>query len=119
MEPGRELDKLVAQKVMGAFVRQNEKGLYDLVIPGGVNQVDFVEADDALEASPPYSTDIAAAWEVVERLADGSHGGFDCGIDWDGGWWACFEEPGGNKYHVENQDTAPQAICLAALDTIR
>jgi hypothetical protein len=64
---------------------------------------------------PPFSTDIAAAWEVVEKLADGIHGGFDLVLDWDGGWEACFEIPGGQKVVSVNCDTAPLAICRAAL----
>jgi hypothetical protein len=50
MSPGLELDILVAEKVMG--FRDTDAGQYF-----------------SASAVPPYSTDIAAAWQVVEKLA--------------------------------------------------
>lgn len=58
------------------------------------------------EPIPDYSTSIAAAWEIVEKLLNEGHGirlygrqGFTVNID---GW-------------EETADTAPMAICLAFL----
>ena len=64
------MDALVAEEVMGAYVRQSDEGLWDLVIPGGVNQVDFVSKEGIWGASPRFSTDIAAAYQMEERIAE-------------------------------------------------
>lgn len=78
---------------------------------------------------PPFSTDIAAAWRLVERLTPT----FTLRrVDWamrdrgDGvtymqenayhnGWWAVATEEGGEYSFAE---TAPHAICLAALKAV-
>ena len=52
MEPGRELDALVAEKVMG--LTTGPDSYFDCAY----------EADDALH----FSTDIAAAWEVESTM---------------------------------------------------
>jgi hypothetical protein len=95
MEPGRELDALVAEKVMGwtkvgenAWEAPNIKG-YPLL--------------------PRYSTDIATAWEVVEKIAQKWH---DFNIGRHHGKWSI----GWNyKGSVVDLKTAPEAICKAAL----
>lgn len=51
----RELDARIAERVMGW--RHDEYGGYDT--PTGYRLPDEI---------PPYSTDIRAAWEVVERM---------------------------------------------------
>ena len=65
LEAGRELDALVAEKVMGLLVTNHgtAKIIYGKVEVDGKEHVTF---------SPvrPYSTDIAAAWEVVEKMSD-------------------------------------------------
>ena len=53
LEAGLELDALVAEKVMGWFVA---KGPHSPTSPP--------------DLIPRYSTDIAAAWEVVEKMID-------------------------------------------------
>jgi len=92
MKPGRELDTLVAEKVMG------------------LNH-------DKLDGYPAYySTDIAAAWEVVEKLIP------DCflTLQWIEGWEVSHFEPGpyGGHMHLAHGDSAPHAICLAALKAL-
>jgi hypothetical protein len=52
--------------VLGCGIRIHDDGLYDLVVPDGVDQIDFVEMDGAWAAMPLYSTDIAAAWTVFQ-----------------------------------------------------
>lgn len=68
----RELDWRIAEQVMGCHIRQHRSSsgrmLYDLVIPDGVNQVDFVDADGAGKSCPAYSTDISAAIQVAEKM---------------------------------------------------
>jgi len=64
-----ERDVMVA-KAMGCYVRRNDKGRFDLVIPHGINQIDFVAEDAPWRASPRYTTDhsaVAAVRAEVER----------------------------------------------------
>ena len=122
MKPGRELDALVAEKVMGQTVR--------LADDMGVDHDEgdfFVNKPDSKEPRwghmlglPHYSTDIAAAWAVVEKMQ---------GLGWtfqvddvgfndstEGKWRVVLtEETKGHDYHPADGDTAPHAICLAAL----
>lgn len=55
--PGRALDALVAEKVMGDT----------RVLPSGIITHRLTMIDDTF-CFIPYSTDIARAWEVVEKL---------------------------------------------------
>ena len=126
MEPGREMDALVAEKVMGLTVRSWR----DL---NGFDQDDcdfYVNKPDATEPRwghcrhlPWYSTDIAAAWEVVEKMHE------NCGPDeWcfkledvgqktgasvTGAYWNAQFCVGQGGSAVEL--TTPHTICLAAL----
>lgn len=122
LPPGRELDALIAEKVMGlvleqkctqcdgtGYVDQDRCHIchYSLGHPG-VKKIFPKE----------YSTDIAAAWEVVEKI-------LSTGIDF-------TLEAGPNKttkeryYGVSINDvdpqyseiSAPHAICLAALKAV-
>jgi len=63
-------------------------------------------------AVPPYSTDIAAAWDVVEKLKGDEGVALNSGDfpDYGEGWHCMFDYP-----HSAYADTAPLAICLAAL----
>ena len=101
MEAGRELDALVAEKVMGA-------------------KVVFVEN------VPYYSTDIAAAWEVVNHLL--CHGWdekyffrlhYDNVDLWDASFYKESSSDGGGPDVWGTADTAPLAICLAALKAVQ
>lgn len=93
MDAGRQLDALIAEKVMGHRV------LY-------------------------YSTDISAAWLVVEELNKRGYWcqmrtPFQAGDDGDG-YWAGFTPHGvsgwnGRPDHWTSAETLPLAICLAAL----
>lgn len=104
---GRELDALVAEKVMGIAV--NRFG--EVIQPGmGVGM------------PRRYSTDIASAWGVVEKMqADGWFFKVE-----DGAlhtcWYADFiiSEPGRPPKGPRRTqaDTAPLAICLAALKAV-
>lgn len=113
MNAGRELDALVAEKVMG----------WKLL---GVNGIDgcfaIVDGNSTSFALPKYSTDIAAAKEVADKV----------GLvfkQYENGWAA------GEAGHMAKADgaipqwiemhpilrcakTAPHAICLAALKTV-
>lgn len=103
---GRAMDALVAEKVMGLH-RSMEQGLGEDVYEEWRNAEGCrVRPYGTL---PNYSTDIAAAWEVVEKLAK------PLKVVWTGKVWVCavFEE----EYSHE-ADTAPLAICRAALSRV-
>ena len=119
MEAGRELDALVAEKVMGfAKVvrdydkRHNTEGLRSFVY-------DTAFAWFGKE-TPRYSTDIAAAWLVVEHMGPIPFSlRFQPADAWRAGGgevycyahWTCWFE-GGKEIDA---DTAALAICRAAL----
>lgn len=68
MRPGRELDELVHEKVMGLCA-------HDWRSVGGklttCRKCPAVAAVAAIEATPAYSADVGAAWAVVEKLRIG------------------------------------------------
>ncbi len=111
MKAGRQLDDLVAEKVMGwAMVTESEFGLcWKVLLPTG----GFEFRSD--ESAPPYSTDMVAAMQLVETLAD-THG-FFLGKHGTPGRlpWCCRfgVEPG-----ITEGDTAPLVICIAALRAV-
>jgi hypothetical protein len=60
MEAGREMDALIAEKVLGLsdwHIRHSDED--------GDGNLYFCEIKDEL---PHYSTDIAAAWQVIEKI---------------------------------------------------
>ena len=119
MKPGPELDALVAERVMGLVEGVDGWAAFTSSVcnpeEGGVVQ-------DICFPLRPYSTDIAAAWEVVEKMNKQprnicvSHSPVTdrwlCQIlsyrREDGTFW-CGE--GGSAESL----TAPEAICKAAL----
>lgn len=125
LEPGPELDALVAEKVLGWSYQ---------TFPGPMEHVRHWYStspcpnDPAHESfmgrCPPYSTSIAHAWEVVPRIL-GNHPDWLLGRDdRDGKEFWCFYEELGDVYDTyvgavspEGQD-APHAICLAALKAV-
>ena len=101
MKAGRELDVLIAEKVLGL------KRSGDL----------FARA----EWPKHYSTDIAAAWEVVEKL--GRHSlRLYAPCDEAPSWMASFCVYGYRPFQDQTwkgyADTAPHAISLAALKAV-
>jgi hypothetical protein len=106
-KPGRELDALVAEKVMG--LPQPYLSPFN-----GEWVIKHEEKWKPIERLQNYSTDISAAWEVVEKfesyklskLPDG-----DVRIKY-GGQYQCFINANKNCGYGS---TAPEAICKAAL----
>jgi len=124
MKAGKELDVLIDTKVMG---RQEQWAVFfggscygDGLTKEAAEKMlvevqgDFKGAIINYYDVPNYSTDIAAAWEVVVKLK--------MAVETDGSLWrAGTKLPGhGNLYWNETEEahTAPLAICLAALKTI-
>lgn len=103
LSPGRELDALVAEKVMSIEPWPGVPGAFKAkFVPNG--QV-------PKPCHPPeYSTDIVAAWQVIEYMRKKHH-------------WTRLElnNFGMNSWHVSFEkgyavgESAPHAICLAAL----
>lgn len=140
----RKIDELVAERVMGLprpasmmTYRDAEKeeggraSWFALRRPGWFANIDWGDIerekmyDERVEWQPDkeYSEDIAAAWEVVEKMEDK---GYRCDVsnvnpDGEPNWYAKFlkftkgEFP---TYWMERSDTAPLAICLAALRAV-
>jgi hypothetical protein len=83
----------------------------------------YGDAQDVIDTPsiPSYSTDISAAWLVVERLVallpnHDLHLETLGGSGWKVG--CCFSEAFGWEHWVEG-DTLPKAVCLAALNVFR
>lgn len=114
MKPGRELDALIAEKVMG------EKCFHRMGFTREIfsDTAECKKCDDMIEMQEyeiqshfKPSTEIKSAWEVVEKLAAYRPSKFV--IEKCGAWLVKFDDglftPG---------KTAPHAICLAALKTV-
>lgn len=123
MKPGRELDIAIAEKVFGAKV-ENLSQKHGWRIDFKSNMVecnDFIKSDAGIEGSKlkPFSTDIAAAWKVLEkfshtRLWFNSH--FQ---KWICEWARPSTPPFVTIIVSAAGDTASHAICLAALEAVK
>lgn len=109
MNPGHELDELIAKRVMDTQKMQ-------------INFVKSINANNktvtvsTMIGYHPYSTDIQYAWRVVDAIRYNHGGGllklFRNGDDT---YWASFDDE--EKPGVTGE-TAPHAICLAALKAV-
>ena len=113
---GRELDRIVGERIIGCRIRhQRKRDLYDLVIPGGVDQVDFCEPGGPWGAVPHYSTSIEAAWQVVEKLRTiRQHVQVHANNGWGCSAWNVRKVDAVGLV-AGTAETAPLAICRAAL----
>lgn len=94
----RKIDALVAEHVMGWARIPNSKGRF-MKWYGPLKKNKYPNPQ-------PYSTDIAAAWQVVEKMGH-------IGLNWEplvSSKWDCVFERTSTV-----AKTAPMAICLAAL----
>lgn len=113
MKAGRELDALIAEKVMGLGQYQGKwlEPPRDPLSPVMGTLIDL----------PHYSTNIAAAWQVVEKLIESKkimkiqagHMGV----------WISISIPTNTLNYIKTppeiySETAPHAICLAALKAV-
>ena len=128
MKPGRELDALIAEKIMGWEFHNAYAGERYLFPP---HLIEFVQSSISMKsglmefvppAPPYYSTDIKDAWKVIEemesrkfilRLQSPAYMSYR--------WTALFQNKcisdddfidRANSFHF---NTAPLAICNAAL----
>jgi len=136
MPAGRDLDALVAEKVIGISVKwldcgdgrfpykQTTLARNNQLMKSGDTPVGLRPEGDI----PEYSTDISAAWEVVEKIKDNPKYGGDFAVHFmrspyrkPPSWWAgfyssdydnCFQFP------WSEAETAALAICRFALLSI-
>ncbi len=113
MKPGRELDALVAEKVMGFKPCSDPIGKCDAAHMSPPLCWDGSELK-------PYSTNISAAWEVVEKV---SLLGWEraLGKTRDGEWCTLYHDLLDSDHRCDfstRGESAPHAICLAALNAV-
>jgi hypothetical protein len=114
MNPGRELDKLIAEIVFGAEVEVlNQKAGWRIDLRAKDNECnDPIMTDWGSDGYrlKRFSTDIKAAWEIVDKLGkNGTQWRFSNKAFSNTYWWAYTEDA------VSQGDTLPHAICLTAL----
>jgi hypothetical protein len=112
MNAGKKLDALIAEKVMGCkVVRYN-----DAVTSAGCECADAAHTqDENTDELKDYSTDIAAAWLVVEKLDLLMQYALTRNRDCAPGY-AIFEDTqAGDGQTIAEASTVPLVICLAAL----
>lgn len=112
-EPGPELDAEIARRVFG----------YEILPYRNADNSATFFADGALyRLTPGYSTDIAAAWQIVQKMHDdGWTVHLQCYTNpHDVRGWSCtFVRPGAmGAVAVSYFSQAPLAICRAALDAL-
>lgn len=116
MSAGREMDILIAEKIFGW-----KRKIYPPDSLGTLGSAVWEKPGPhrphimTIAGMPNYSTEISAAWEVVEKL--NSLGWNVCVASRIDGQYACFvtkqaAEDGSAPY----RESAPMAICLAALE---
>lgn len=133
-EAGRELDALIAERVMGEVDARCPcgDGLSRTMTRSGATMAEaeaMLRADYAARVAggmkmwpaeycgPAYSEEIGAAWLVVEKLREQGFG-FTIDVD-EGDNSACFADSSG-VYEAEiSATTAPLAICRAALAALQ
>lgn len=112
-EPGPDLDKIAAKEVMGWDLTEHEFGA-DL--PGGPFRAFGYDEDGrriiSPEGFPRFSTDMTAAWLLVEKIREKMDLYIICHRD------TTVVQYGFYQNTVAHHKLAPYAICLAALEII-
>src|SRR5690554_5813458 len=107
----RELDKRIAIEVMG-WKDTGKKCLLDIE-PFMAITTEYQNTNGEYQLVPEYSTDISAAFEVVEKLSNysweiGREGDY---VNQEGVWQVRC----GGMSELVKGESLPKAICLAAL----
>jgi hypothetical protein len=120
MPAGRKMNDLIHEKIIGA-IRKQVDGLRDYWWEGRYQNGQPYWYQDA----PSYSADIAAAWEVLEKMRCDCNGGGEpdyitlvCYKELEPTWYCAkiWAHHDGDIPEVEvTAETAPLAICRAAL----
>jgi hypothetical protein len=117
MKP-RERDALVAKHVMIAIPEKSEYGIYVNDAGNPISYDGWRIGNTWYMHIPFYTTDISAAWEVVEKMvADGWEPHIDYDVNHSGIWEVCFGHMSFDaEYHIGKSIT--EEICLAALRAV-
>lgn len=140
MPAGREMDAMVAEKVMGLKVSKASEILelwqaspsgasYAFIYGIGKDEMCVAGANSLSTIVPRYSTEIGAAWGVIEKAFDvepDHKSGFPAVVRWNDGWRVTLlngdgtpmDLAYGGKLLLSIADTAPLAICRAALKAV-
>lgn len=117
MPAGREMDALIAEKVMGWAIHSRNTAWWVKVADENEVTTEVMAFTYGKDRFAP-STNIAAAWEVVEKITDQKHWAFKLrrlpGKD----YMACFirlTKTGRDDFESKPSKAAPFAICRAAL----
>jgi hypothetical protein len=102
MEPGLELDRIIAKKVLGWHQESSVGGNRDW----------WLDSDGSEIYLNRFSTDIRAAWDLAEKMRL-------CVIPWKDGWTAFKQGHIFIDGEKNSASTAAHAICLAALNTVK
>lgn len=123
MNPGREMDALVAEKIFGCVVKFSDDFFNGAAIAknkndfGKFTKIETISGPASLPkfwSLPHYSEDIAAAWAVVEKLLPRI-----ISLRWCDDWEINEYLPDKKEtVFLAEADTAPHAICLAALKAV-
>ena len=124
MEAGPELDVLVAEHVIGfcgycrdtARIHDGFEGNAAVVQDDGTWRCARHDRPVWPQSVPAYSTDIAAAWQVVERLVPSRFRKINISVEDD--WWMCEFGGGGESYAQAGAYGFPLAISIAALRAV-
>ena len=111
----RDLDAQVAEKVMGFSILIADKPMLGFI---GQGDPYWLDAYKQPRMTPFYSTDIKAAFEVVEKLGKD---GWIVTLHRDFNWYcdlAWLTEDDTTWTSADAADTLPEAICLAALKAV-
>lgn len=121
----RELDAEIAEKVMGLTPVKNEGGMVFTRWREWVDEGDYYyESEDEewhhfVDEVPHYSTDIAAAWQVVEHLYHTGMWDITIRVSPVSKRWICSLDAPNRTVSIGSSDnTAPLAICHAALKAV-
>lgn len=109
---GWELDALVAERVMG-WVRTN-RSRFGIAPAGPVFWGPPDGEGSVTTVLPRFSTDIAAAFEVVDRM-QGREYGWDLWLPNSAGFQRVAKVYNGSGEWTAKGDTLPEAICRAAI----
>jgi hypothetical protein len=121
MPAGREMDALIAREIFGMTIDRTFKG--EWVVNPSYYIGSLGESRARGWAPKPYSTDIAAAWEVLEAVSKKYECATVVGREYPYGRMMYAAALVGGNLRYDNPylrlsalaDTAPLAICRAAL----
>ena len=128
MKPGRELDACIAKKVMSIINKRipviicpkcdsKDLRIHTLTGEDSCASCQFnLNFANKYKIAPFYSTDIAAAWEVVEKLQKEGQVITLMFSPNTKNWWSEFCPKGSS---AASKESASHAICLAALKVSR